>query len=182
MKKWLLVATACTALLPGCAFAAIYDFQSNEISALGDFTYSFALNTADAAVDGTGTSFSGVTIDDSGTLMTGATVTLLAPTELSGPSFFFIDTDKPAPEPFGQGAGTNISFNPGSFTIADGFTDGEGVVDISNTSVSAAPEPTTWLLMFAGVCSIGLVLRRAKRRETSRLEERRRSNGYERVI
>ena len=31
------------------------------------------------------------------------------------------------------------------------------------TAVSAAPEPSTWLLMFAGIGGIGLMLRRAKR-------------------
>ena len=162
MQRWLLAATACTLLLPGSAFAAIYDFQSNEMSALGNPTYSFALNTDDAVTSGTGTSFSGVTIDDSGTVTTGNTVALLASTELSGPSFFFIDTDVPGPRPFAEVSGTDVTFNTGTFVIADVFTEGEGTLDISNAPVSATPEPSTWLLMFAGVCGIGAMLRRAR--------------------
>ncbi len=34
---------------------------------------------------------------------------------------------------------------------------------IQNISVSAAPEPSTWLLMFAGIGGIGLMLRQAKK-------------------
>ena len=42
------------------------------------------------------------------------------------------------------------------------FTDGTfTVTDIS--AVSAAPEPSTWLLMFAGSGGIGLMMRRAKK-------------------
>ena len=162
MRKWLLAATACLVLLPGGAFAAIYNFQSSETSALGDPTYSFALNTADTISNGSETSFSGVTIDDSGTTTIGNMVSFLTPTELSGPSFFFVDTDAPGPKAFGEGLGTNTTFNPGAFSIADGFTEGEGTLDISNISSSAAPEPSTWLLMIAGVGGIGLMLRRAK--------------------
>ena len=162
MKTWLLAATACIALLPGSAFATIYDFQSSEMSALGSPTYSFALDTSNAAANGTGTSFSGVTIDDSGTVTTGNTVSFPASTELSGPSFFFVDTDVPGPKSFGQGSGKDVTFNVGTFSIADGFTEGKGTLNISSDSVSAAPEPSAWLLMFAGVCGIGLALRRAK--------------------
>ena len=39
------------------------------------------------------------------------------------------------------------------------------VPDVSTfaTAVSAAPEPSTWLLMFPGIGGIGLMLRRAKK-------------------
>ena len=35
--------------------------------------------------------------------------------------------------------------------------------EFDNVAVSAAPEPSTWLLMFAGIGGIGLMLRRAKK-------------------
>ncbi len=37
-----------------------------------------------------------------------------------------------------------------------------GVGNIGPTAISAAPEPSTWLLMFAGIGGIGLMLRRKK--------------------
>ena len=44
-------------------------------------------------------------------------------------------------------------------------SDGDGLVTTFSTStaVSAAPEPSTWLLMFAGIGGIGLMMRRAKK-------------------
>ncbi len=48
--------------------------------------------------------------------------------------------------PFGQNAGQSEAFQ------------------VTGTAVSAAPEPSTWLLMFAGIGGIGLTLRQAKRK------------------
>ena len=36
-------------------------------------------------------------------------------------------------------------------------------VDSAAPAISAAPEPSTWLLMFAGIGGIGLMLRRARK-------------------
>ena len=44
-------------------------------------------------------------------------------------------------------------------------------VSISDSSVSAAPEPSTWLLMFAGIGGIGLMLRQAKRKMGFRFKD-----------
>ena len=161
-KLWLIAAVASIAVVPEIAFSAVYDFSSTETSALGDPAYTFSLDTSKAVLANGVTSFSGVTIDDSGTTSTGNTISLVSPTTISGPSFFFIDTDVPTPKPLFSGSGTDTVFNTGSFSIADGFTEGEGVLTISEGSVSAAPEPNNWLLMFAGVGGIGLMLRRAK--------------------
>ncbi len=162
-KLWFVAAAACLVPLPGSAFAAIYDFKSTESSALGNPAFNFALDTSIAVDTGGGTSFSGVTIDDSGVRTTGNTVSLVTSTELASSLFFFVDTDVPGPKLFSVGSGTDITFNPGTFSIADGFTDGEGTLTITNTSVSAVPEPPTWLLMIAGIGGIGLMLRQAER-------------------
>ncbi len=60
-------------------------------------------------------------------------------------------------------AGNEHNFDPGTFAIADGFTDGGGTLDISNASISAAPEISTWLLFIAGLGGIGVMLRRRVR-------------------
>ncbi len=56
----------------------------------------------------------------------------------------------------------------GSDTLTFGAQDVPGYLSLDNvsvtaSSVSAAPEPSTWLLMFAGLGGIGLMLRRAKK-------------------
>ncbi len=155
-------ALLCAAVLPSSAFAAVYDFSSTETSALGSPSYSFDIDTSTGIASGGATLFSNVTIDDSGVSSSGNTVTFASPTELGSSSFFFIDTDTPTKD-FGAGAGPAVIFNPGIYKIADGETDGEGSLVISQVGVSAAPEPSTWLLMLAGIGGIGLMLRRAKK-------------------
>jgi hypothetical protein len=44
-------------------------------------------------------------------------------------------------------------------------------VTLASGSVSAAPEPSTWALMFAGLGGIGLILRRAKNTMTFRFKD-----------
>ena len=155
-------ALLCAAVLPSSAFAAVYDFSSTETSALGSPSYSFNIDTSTGVANGGVTMFSNVTIDDSGVSSSGNIVTFASPTELGSSSFFFIDTDTPTKD-FGAGAGPAVIFNPGTYKIADGETDGEGSLVISQAGVSAAPEPSTWFLMFAGIGGIGLMLRRAKK-------------------
>ncbi len=154
----MVVAVLLTAL-PLCASAKIYDFTSSESSALGNPTFSFVLNTVDAVAAGGGTSFPGVTIDKNGAEIPGNVITLISPFELASPFFFFVDTDVPGPKAFGEGAGPGMIFNVGSFSIADGFTDGEGTLIISEASSSAAPEPATWLMLLTGFAAIGIRLR-----------------------
>lgn len=161
LKTWL--AAACLLVAPSSAFAAVYDFTSTETSALGNPTYSFALDTATAMLGSMGsTVFSNVTIDNSGVSDPGQTVTLTSPETLASSLFFLLDTDVPGPKPFATGTGSSVAFIPGRYVIADGATDGEGILTISQASVSAAPEPSAWSLMIAGVGFAGLALRRAR--------------------
>ncbi len=51
------------------------------------------------------------------------------------------------------------------------YADTQFVVTNVATSVSAAPEPSTWLLMFAGIGGIGLMMRRAKKTMGSRFKD-----------
>ncbi len=155
---WLLQATAALTFLPALASASIYDFKSTETSALGNPAYSFALDTSQAHDSGGVTSFTNVTIDKNGVPDAGNTVTLVSSDEVASPLFFFIDTDVPNPKPFYSGSGTTTTFNVRTFSIADGFTDGEGSLVISAATV---PEPGTWLLMLVGLGGVGLMLRRA---------------------
>ena len=158
----LTAALLCAGWAPTGAVAAVYSFTSNEVSAIGDPSYSFQLNTASGVESSDGTTFSDVTIDDDGETSTGNTISFSSPTQLGSPLFFFSDTDVPGPVAFGSGSGADVIFNVGSYKVADGFTEGAGTLTISGSSVSAAPEPSAWLLLFAGIAGIGLTLRRAK--------------------
>ncbi len=69
-------------------------------------------------------------------------------------------------------AGQNVL----SFVVTDGLPPSAlGVSDLSGTAfvapISAAPEPSTWLLMFVGIGGIGLMLRRAKKITGLRLKD-----------
>lgn len=55
--------------------------------------------------------------------------------------------------------------------VGYGFESTPGTAITAITSVSAAPEPSTWLLMFAGIGGIGLMLRRAKQTMGFRLKD-----------
>ena len=158
----LTAALLCAVLVPTGAFAAVYDFTSNEVSAIGDPSFNFQLDTALGVKSNDGATFSDVTIHDDGVASTGNTVSFASPTQLGSPLFFFSDTDVPGPKAFGSGTGTDVTFNVGSYKIADGFTEGAGALTISESGVSGAPEPSTWLLLFAGIAVTGLMLRRAK--------------------
>ena len=89
--------------------------------------------------------------------------------DINGTSITTAET--PSQGSWGQiaGAFTATSSGPVTVEIADltpgfGFND-FAVDDVSVTAatVSAAPEPSTWLLMFAGIGGIGVMLRRAKK-------------------
>ncbi len=58
-------------------------------------------------------------------------------------------------------AGTQLLDVVGKFAGASGTT---GSYDGTVAFTSAAPEPSTWLLMFAGIGGMGLMLRQAKRK------------------
>ena len=153
------VAAIVAVVMPAHAMAAVYDFQSTEISALSPLpvTFSFSINTSDAVLNSSGfTDFPNVSINDSGTVSTGNTVGASFNTDLSSSLFFLIDTST---IPFSSGAGTSILFNTGTFAIADGATDAEGQLTISSASaVPSVPEPSTLALMAAGVSMIGGVI------------------------
>ena len=146
----MLVAVASMTLLPSMALATVYDFHDTETSALSPspVSFTFSLDTATAGSGGGGTVFSNVSINENGTVFPGNSVGATFTTNLSSPLFFFVDTGS---EPFYSGSGTSITFNVGTFSIANGATDGEGKLSISAASAAPVPEPATWTLLFAGV-------------------------------
>ena len=150
------------ALSSQAANAAVYDITANETSAFGPETISIDLDTAGAVVSNGQTSFLDTTVKINGVLQPSDVFTTTT-NNIGGSSFFFVDTNTPDPKAFYSGSGESTVFNTGAYIIADGATDGEGTLNISNGQVSAAPEPSTWLLMIAGVGGIGLMLRRAKK-------------------
>ena len=157
-NMWLVSAIVCAFAIPGSALATVYDFRSTEMSALGNPAFSFVLDTSKAAYDMGVTTFTGVTITQDGVPSAGDSVFIPDTTDIGSPLFFFIDTDVPVTKAFDSGAGTGITFNAGTYSIADGAKDGEGTL-----TISAAPEPTTWALMIAGVGMIGAALRFGRR-------------------
>ena len=52
-----------------------------------------------------------------------------------------------------------------------GYSAGSHIDQYDFSLTSAAPEPSTWVLMFAGIGGIGLVLRQAKRKIGFRFKE-----------
>ena len=145
-------------LLPGRALATVYTFHDTETSALSPTpaNFTFSLDTAAASVGPNGTSFRNVIIDCNGTLVAGNTVAASFTTNLASPLFFLIDTSA---LPFYSGSGTAIAFNTGTFAIADGATEGEGILTISATALSPTPEPATWTLFCAGLGMTGIAFR-----------------------
>ena len=70
-----------------------------------------------------------------------------------------------------NGPNHDLAFNPGGSFTEIAFSNGQ-LIGVGNGvseaipaggTISAAPEPSIWLLMFAGIGGIGLMLRRAKR-------------------
>ena len=159
----LVAAAAFMMLLPKVASATTYTFHDTESSALSSspvsFDFSLDTTTATAVADG-GASFSDITIEENGTPISGNTVAATFTTNLSSSLFFLIDTGS---EPFYSGAGTGITFHPGTFVIADGFTDGEGTLTVSDASLSPVPEPATWTLLLAGIAAGAVFLRFSQR-------------------
>ena len=151
---WLVSAIAAGIVLPGSALAKVYDFHSTETSAVGNPTFSFSLDTTQAEEISGVTSFSDVTIYEDGVKMLDNTISLPSSSTIASPLFFLIDTDTPVTKSFDAGSGADVTFNIGTFTIADGNTDGEGTL-----TISAAPEPGAWALMVAGLGVVGAFLR-----------------------
>jgi hypothetical protein len=58
-----------------------------------------------------------------------------------------------------------------SLTITNLSDDAWGISDVSfnSLSISAVPEPSTWAMMLLGFFSVGLMIRRARRKEALRL-------------
>ncbi len=141
-------------LLPKVASATVYNFNATEMSALSPVPVSFvfSLDTSTAYVDSGVTMFNNIRIDENGTTSFGNTVGAQYGTDLGSPLFFLIDTGL---QPFYLGSGPGITFNVGSFPIADGATDGEGTVNISAGNTSPVPEPATWTLLLTGSAAAG---------------------------
>ena len=116
------------------SFADQYDFSNANAG-----TYDITLSTASKGI-----SFSSITFDND-------PVNFLF--NLNGTRYYGL-TD------VAVNAGTQLLDVAGSFAGAKGTTGSyDGTVAFT---VSAAPEPSTWLLMFAGIGGIGLMMRRAK--------------------
>ena len=146
----LAIAIAAMTLTPRLASATTYNFQATETSALSPspVSFTFSLDTSTAYLSRTdSTTFPNVAIEENTATFPGNTVDDEFGTDLSSPLFFLIDTSS---TPFTSGSGTAISFNIGSFAIADGATDGEGTLQISNTPAVPTPEPSTWILLLTG--------------------------------
>ncbi len=170
MKKHLgwMVAAACLTLAPQLASATVYSFQDTEVSALSPspVTFAFSLDTATALASASGTTFNGVTIDENGTTSAGNSLEASFTTDLASSLFFWVDTST---TPFYTGTGTGLTFNTGTFAIADGLTDGEGTLTItsaSSTPVSPTPEPATWMLLLTGG-AMAVVARRSVRKPSA---------------
>ena len=155
LRFGIVLAAASMTLLPMSASATVYNFQDTETSALSPspVSFSFSLDTATAAGSSTGTTFNNITINENGTLFSGDSVEATFTTDLGSPLFFLIDTGS---EPFYSGSGTGITFNVGTFPIANGAKDGEGTLTISANSVSPVPEPATWTLLLVGGVAAGI--------------------------
>ncbi len=151
LRSGLLLAISSMMLLPTMASATVYTFQATETSALSPspVDFSFVLNTATAVGNASGTTFNDVAIDENGTVTTGNSVGASFTTDLSSPLFFWIDTSVPL-VPFYSGSGTGLTFNTGTFAIADGLTDGEGTLTLSGGPASPTPEPESWVLLCTG--------------------------------
>ena len=144
--------------------ADTYDLDFSETSAFGPATYQAVVDTADAVDTSSGTTFREAEISRGGAVLPASALSVLYGTNIASNYFFLIDTDTPTRD-FYTGSGTDVRFNVGSYSIADGATDGEGRLTISDTSISAAPEPGTWGLMLAGVALLGATLRFGRRRQ-----------------
>ena len=152
------IAVGALALLPLLASATPFTFQETETSALSPspVSFTFSLDTSTASLTPTGsTVFNNVLIVENGTNIPGNTIGTEYGTDLFSPLFFWIDTSL---TPFTSGSGSGITFNIGSFSLADGATDGEGTLQISSP-VSPTPEPSTWILLLTGLATIALVRR-----------------------
>lgn len=151
------VLAASMTLLPNTASAAAYSFSATEMSALSPspVSFTFSLDTTTANLTANGTTFNNVSITENGTLFPGKSVGASFTTDVSSPLFFFVDTSL---QPFYSGSGTGITFNTGTFAIADGLTDGEGTLTISAAPVSPVPEPAPWTLLFTGLAMTAAAL------------------------
>ena len=159
-RSGMMVAAALTMASPGIASATAYTFSEAEISALGSETFTFSLDTATAGNSSGGASFSNITITANGRPSAGQTVTASFTTNLSsGSLFFLVDTST---TPFYTGTGTGITFNTGTFAIADGLTDGEGTLTVA--AAAPVPEPATWAVLLGGlaVATAAGIARRAR--------------------
>ena len=81
--------------------------------------------------------------------------------EVDGSNYInFFGDEFSAVQATGSGYDSNTSYLEANIIIA-----------VASSSVSAAPEPSTWLLMFAGIGGIGLMLRQAKRKMGFRFKD-----------
>ncbi len=165
-RSRLIIAAAFMALLPKVASATVYSFHDIETSALSSspVSFTFSLDTATAVSTVSGTVFTDISIDENGTNSSGNSIAASFTTDLGSPRFFLIDTGS---EPFYSGSGSGITFNIGSFSIADGFTDGEGTLNIAAGAASPVPEPATWTLLLAGCLTVAAAHRFSRKWSSS---------------
>ena len=147
MKLWTVMATAALlTLIAGASQAAVtYEYNSG----IGEFT----LTTRQYVKLG-----SMYTSQDSDLSCSDCTSVAFAT--------LFNDSAQPDDVSFNEVGGSGYSYFDADTFQEDGTHVGTfGSIDVTGSpdGVSAAPEPSTWLLMFAGIGGIGMMLRRAKR-------------------
>lgn len=147
------------AMLGGQPFQNYFFFIDNSMAPANSDADTFSYNVIDF-----GQTFSPVTVFD--------TVTFYSSAAFGGFSNNFTTTFEQGPQAFGGSTSAPTFQNATYLYDTDQPNGGESlqVTDISAPPpVSAAPEPGTWALMFAGVALLGAMLRFGRRRQGAAL-------------
>ena len=118
------------------AFSDTYDFNT------GSGLFDISLSTASSAIDFTTLTFDGTPLEFAGSMF--------------GNQYYGLG-------PVAVSAGEQALTIDGSFTPTAAYSSGSYDGTVEFTAVSAAPEPSTWALMIAGVAMIGAMLRYGRR-------------------
>ncbi len=139
------------ATLGGQPFENYFFFIDSSMAPASHDTDTFSYNVTDF-----GQTFSPDEVMD--------TVTFYDSADLGGFSNNFTTTFEPGPQAFGGPTSAPTFENALYRYDTDQPNGGETlqITDISATLVSPAPEPSTWALMFGGMATVGLMLRRRR--------------------
>jgi hypothetical protein len=137
------------AFSPGTTFDLV-GFPSYDYTVTGDFSYDTTFSDATSE---------SVYFSSAGYQGYASGVTVLTPSDL-----VFTVGGNPFEFEFAQSlAAGGVDVITGGDTPGYGFTILATGSAVASSVVSAAPEPSTWALMFAGVAGIGLMLRRTRK-------------------